>query len=140
MRFHGKILKKGFIIGQSLDDCINACHVPYEVGSRLFDIFTTPMEGGKEDGYIASRQLKDKRQVYCLILYIIASASSSGKGGSMKVSSINKFCKDMQLDDKSAMALLREAGFIVKKSGLGDIGVSLSVPLKFPGPKRGKKS
>jgi hypothetical protein len=46
----------------------------------------------------------------------------------------------MKLDEKEAMLVLREAGFTVKKSGGGDIGISLSVPLTFPAPKRGKRT
>ena len=132
MRFHEKIHKKGFILGESLDACITQCRIPHEVGQRLFDIFTAPIEG-KEEGFIASRQLRDKRNVHFLILYIIASSKE------MNVPSINQFCKDMKLDEKNATALLREAGFVLKKNALGDLSVSLSVPLTFPPPTRGKK-
>ena len=83
-----------------------------------------------------SRNQADKLCVWCLILYVIA--ASNGKD--MAVSSINQLCKDMKLDDKKAALFLREAGFVVKKNGVGDLGVSLSVPLTFPPPKRGKKT
>ncbi|KAL7472333.1 hypothetical protein ACHAXS_012669 [Conticribra weissflogii] len=136
MRFHSKISKRGFITGKTLDDCLNVIRLPHEVGTHLFEIFTTRMEGGKEDGYISSRNLTDKRLMYLLILYVIASDASK----EMKLSSINQFCKDIKLDDKKAAMLLREAGFAVKKSGTGDWGCALSAPLKFPPPKRGKRS
>jgi len=136
MRFHSRISKKDFITGNTVDDCVNFTKLPHEIGVRLFEIFTTRMEGGKENGYIASRQLKDKRLMYLLILYVIASDASK----EMKVSSINQFCKDIKLDDKNAAMLLREAGFAVKKSGTGDWGCALNAPLKFPPPKRGKRS
>jgi hypothetical protein len=57
----------------------------------------------------------------------------------MAVSSVNQLLKDVKLDERRAMMCYREAGFTVKKNGKKEIGVSLSVPLTFPPPKRGKK-
>lgn len=136
VKFHGKIQRRGMIEGASIDDCITALHVPHEVGVRLIELFTSPMDGNEKSrgGYMASKQQKSKLTAHILILYVIAS------GKEMKVSSINQLCKDLKLDGKEASLVLREAGFVVKKSGAGDMGASLSVPLKFPPPKRGKKT
>ena len=105
--------------------------------ARLFELFTSHMEGtdGREGGYQASKLQKDKLTMFVLILYVIAAG-----GRDMKASSLNQLCKDLKLDVKDASMMLREAGFVVKKSGVGDIGVSLPVPLKFPPPKRGKRT
>ena len=126
--------RNGVIEGQTLDDCITELYVPHDVGARLMELFTSEIDGPKHNGYIASKQQKSKLTAYILILYVIAN------GNAMKVSSINQLCKDMKLDEKEAMLILREAGFTVKKSGVGDIGVCLSVPLSFPPPKRGKRT
>mmetsp|Transcript_27643 Transcript_27643/g.47085 ORF Transcript_27643/g.47085 Transcript_27643/m.47085 type:complete len:479 (-) Transcript_27643:411-1847(-) len=134
LKFYSKIQRKGVVEGASLDDCISQLFIPHEVGARLFELFASPMNGNEEGGYVASRQQKNKMQCYILILYMIAS------GKTMKVSSIDQLCRDMKLDMREASLLLREAGFTVKKTGAGDMGVSLSVPLKFPPPKRGKKT
>ena len=130
-KFWQKIQRRGTIEGGSMDDCITALHVPHEVGVRLIELFTSPMEVN-DGGYAASKQQKSKLISHLLVLYVIAS------GKEMKVPSMNQLCKDMKLDDKEASLVLREAGFVVKKSGGGDICVSLSVPLKFPPPKRGR--
>lgn len=137
IRFHEKVSRKGGqILASSLDDCVTQVRLPAEVGPRIFELFSTPIEGREQGGYMMSRNQADKLCVWCLILYVIA--ASNGKD--MAVSSINQLCKDMKLDDKKAALFLREAGFVVKKNGVGDLGVSLSVPLTFPPPKRGKKT
>lgn len=133
LKFHTKIQRRGTIEGASIDDCISGLNVPHEMGVRIIELFTSPMDG-KEGGYIASKQQKSKLDAYVLILYVIAS------GKEMKVTSINQLCKDMKTDVKDATLVLREAGFVVKKNGVGDFGAALSVPLKFPGPKRGKRT
>eukprot|EP00970_Alexandrium_tamarense_P020161 scaffold14911_cov186-Alexandrium_tamarense.AAC.3 len=137
LKFHEKVSRKGGkILASSLDDCVTQVRLPAEVGPRIFELFSTPIEGREQGGYMMSRNQADKLCVWCLILYVIA--ASNGKD--MAVSSINQLCKDMKLDDKKAALFLREAGFVVKKNGVGDLGVSLSVPLTFPPPKRGKKT
>ena len=128
-----------------MEDCIVNLRVPQEVGTRLFELFASEIEGGAVNtrgssgagGHIIPKPEKDKLNAYVLILYIIAS------GNEMKVPSLNQLCKDIKLDVKDASLVLREAGFVVKsagRSGGGNVGASLSVPLKFPPPKRGKRS
>lgn len=133
LKFYAKIKRRGSIEGTSLDDCVSSIFIPHEVGARLLELFTSTMDG-KEAGFIASKAQISKLTSYALILYVIAS------GKEMKAPSINQFCKDMRMDPKEASLHLREAGFVVKKNGVGDIGASLSVPLKFPPPKRGKRT
>ena len=134
LKFHSKVHRKnGVIEGSTLDDCIAELYIPHDIAARLMELFTSEMDGPK-NGYIASKQQKSKLTAYMLILYVLAS------GNEMKVSSINQLCRDMKLDEKEAMTVMREAGFTVKKSGGGDVGVSLSVPLTFPPPKRGKRT
>lgn len=132
LKFHHRVSRnRGIIDGSSLDECIGSIHIPYDIGAAFFESFTTPKDGG---GYIASKIQRDKLHTYMLIMYIIAS------GKEMRVTSLNQLCKEMKLDGKDASAVLREAGFVVKKNGVGDFGASLSVPLKFPPPKRGKRT
>ena len=114
----------------SLEDSINSIHIPHEVGVVFFDLFTSPTNNNM---FTSSKLQKDRLNAYLFILYVIAS------GRDMKVPSINPLCKDMRIDIKDASAVLREAGFAVKKNGVGDVGVSLKVPLKFPPPKRSRK-
>jgi len=134
LKFHTKLQRKnGVIEGATLDDCITELYVPHDVAARLIELFASEMDG-PNNGYVMSKQQKSKLTAHILILFVIAS------GNEMKVSSINQLCRDIKLDEKEAMLFLREAGFTVKKSGGGDIGVSLSVPLTFPPPKRGKRT
>jgi hypothetical protein len=133
MRFYNKIDRRGFMRGNTVDDCINECHLPHETGVRIFDLFTTPIEG-KENGFLLSKQLKTKMYIYCLILYVTASSKD------MQVQNITPFYKDLRLDDKQATMILREAGFVVKKNSAGETSVKLSTPLEFPPPRRGKRS
>ncbi|KAK1748778.1 DNA-directed RNA polymerase I subunit RPA49 [Skeletonema marinoi] len=132
MRFYNKIDRRGFLRGKTVDDCINECTFHMRLESE-FLIVHHPIEG-KEDGFLLSKQLKTKMYVYCLILFIIASSKD------MAVPDITPLYKDLRLDDKQAAMILREAGFLVKKSKKGEIGVTLSTPLVFPPPRRGKRS
>lgn len=137
LKFQYKIQRnnRGIIEGTSLDDCISGLHIPHEVGVRLLELFTSEAIGGKEHtGYIVSKQQRHKLNSHLLILYVIAN------GKKMKVPSINQLCKDMKLDAKEATLVLRAAGFVVKKNGTGDVGASLTVPLTFPAPMRGKRT
>jgi hypothetical protein len=131
MRFHHKINQKKRIFGDP-NECIAQTRSPPEVGARLLELFMSPLEGTSDEGYSCSRHHMDKLHAYILVLYAIAS------GNEIKAPSVNQLCKDLKLDEKQAMAVYREAGFTVKKNGV-DISVSLSVPLTFPPPKRGKK-
>ena len=132
LRFHHKIATRKRIVGDQTE-CVNKTGVPTEVGNRLLELFTIPIEAGGENGFMSTNRHMDKLHSYILVLYIIAS-------GDMKASTINQLIKDIKMDEKKAMLIYREAGFTVKKSGKGDIGVSLSVPLTFPPPKRGKRT
>jgi len=132
LRFHMNMHRKGgSISGESLEACIKLCGVPLGVGKRLFELFTVPSEG-ERPGYMASKQLTDKRLVHILILYAIAS------GKDLMAPSINQLCKDMYLDTKKASKLLKEGGFVIKNM-TGGMGISLPIPLKFPPPRRMQK-
>jgi len=133
MRFQHKISNRKRINGD-YNECLRQTRTPAEVGARLLELFMTPMESGGESGYACTSVHLDKLHTYILVLYVIAS------GKDMKVSSVNQLLKDIKLDEKRGAMIYREAGFTVKKSGSGDVGVSLSVPLTFPPPKRGKRS
>lgn len=92
------------------------------------------MDSGGESGYACTPSHLDKLHTYILVLYVI------GSGKDMKVASVNQLLKDIKLDEKRGVMIYREAGFTVKKSGSGDVGVTLTVPLTFPPPRRGKRS
>ena len=137
LKLHTKIQRSrgGTIEGGSLDDCVGKLFVPHEIGMRLFELFMSAKEGGEGvDGYVASQQQKTKLTAHIMVLYAIAS------GKEMMVPSVNQLCRDMKLDAKDASLVLREAGFTVKKNAAGDVGASLSVPLKFPPPKRVRRT
>jgi hypothetical protein len=61
-------------------------------------------------------------------------------GKEMKCGSIDQLCTDMKVETKDAILLFREAGCKCVKNKSGIVSVSLSVPLTFPPPKRGKKT
>jgi hypothetical protein len=132
LRFHHKISSKKTLIGDH-EECIKHTRTPVEVGSRLIELFTIPIEGGEKNGYMITPRLLEKLQMHVLILYVMAS------GNDMVASSVNLLLKDVKMDERRAMICYREAGFSVKKNAKKEIGVSLSVPLTFPPPKRGKK-
>jgi hypothetical protein len=125
---------KKTLMGSDHEECVRQTRSPSEVGCRLIELFTVPIEGNEKSGYMITPRLLEKLQMHILILYVI---SSGGK--EMAVSSVNQLLKDVKLDERRAMMCYREAGFTVKKNGKKEIGVSLSVPLTFPPPKRGKK-
>jgi hypothetical protein len=133
MRFHHMIKGRKKITGGDTAECIQQTKTPNEVGTRLLELFMTPIESGEETGYMCTAHNFDKLYSYMFILFVIAS------GNDMKASSVNRLCKDLKIDERRAMMIYREAGFTVKKGSQGDIGVSLSLPLTFPPPKRGKK-
>jgi len=132
VKFQYRLSRRWTVDGTS-DDFLTKSQVVHEIGVQLFDLFTTPKEGN-DGGFITTQQKKQKLYIYILILFVIAS------GTDMKAPSINQLCKDMKLDVKDASSYLREAGFIVKKNGVGDSSATLLVPLKFPPPKRGKRT
>lgn len=132
LRFHHKIATRKRILGDQTE-CVNKTGVPTEVGTRFLELFTTSIEAGGGQGFMTTNRHMDRLHSYILVLYIIAS-------GDMKASNVNQLIKDIKMDEKKAMLIYREAGFTVKKSSTGDIGVSLSVPLTFPPPKRGKRT
>jgi hypothetical protein len=132
LRFHHKISTKKKILGD-VAECIQQTRTPGDIGTRLLELFMSPIESRGESGYTCTVRHVDKLHSHILILYVIAS------GNDMKASCVNQLIKDIKIDEKRAMMIYREAGFTVKKGSNGDIGVSLSVPLTFPPPKRGKK-
>ncbi|KAL7552089.1 hypothetical protein ACHAWF_015305 [Thalassiosira exigua] len=142
VKFKRRVSPRGAIPGETADDCVAKMHVPHEAGVRMLELFATPAEGGGAadggeegvGGYICTRQQRSKLACHMLVLYAIAS------GREMKVPSLNQFCADAKLNLKEATLVMREAGFAVRKVGAGDASASLSVPLKFPPPRRGKRT
>ena len=114
------------------------CKLSVEVCQRFLHLFATPMSslggsnssGGRDARYATSKSNKDKCRVHILILFIMAQG-----GRSMKVGSITPIVEILKMDMSEASSLLREAGFTMKGSS-----AALTVPLKFPPPKRGVKA
>lgn len=131
INFHNKCTKT-FLSGSS-EELAKYLGLPFDVCNRFLDQFTTPMHDGSTAGYAITKQLKDRRIVHILILYLLA------HGREMKVGSINKVCEDIKLELKDAANFVREAGCKCTKGITGLLSVSLSVPLAFPPPKRSKK-
>ena len=138
MKFHACANKRQFISGTN-EEAAKFFGIPKEVADRLLEIFATPMEhcADGRTGFAFTKQLKDKRTVHALLLYMMA------HGETMMVSSMQPFLNDMELNLKLASKLLIEAGCTVRKNAEGnDISVALPVPLQFPrskGTKAGGK-
>ena len=108
--------------------------LPKAVSDRFLELFCVASYDRGRAGYATTKQLKDRRVIYTLVMYLLA------HGKEMKVGSIDKLCLDMSMETKDAMNLYREAGCKCVKGKSGMVSVSLSVPLVFPPPKRGKKT
>lgn len=108
--------------------------LPKAVSDRFLELFCVASYDRGRAGYATTKHLKDRRVIYTLVMYLLA------HGKEMKVGSIEKLCLDMSMETKEATALYREAGCKCVKGKTGMISVSLSVPLSFPPPKRGKKA
>ena len=114
-------------------DLAKAMNMPEYACARLLELFAVPRPGG---GHAVTKQLKDKRCAYMLVLYVLAAG-----GEDVKVSDVAPFAADMKLEAGKAGEMLRQAGFIVKKGkggGRQTVGTELKVPLVFPNIKRGR--
>mmetsp|Transcript_4860 Transcript_4860/g.5390 ORF Transcript_4860/g.5390 Transcript_4860/m.5390 type:complete len:562 (-) Transcript_4860:47-1732(-) len=131
IKFHNKASKK--FLGGSEEELAKYLDLPRDVANRFLALFCVPTHDRGRAGFAISKQLKDRRVIYTLVMYLLA------HGKEMKVGSIEALCKDMELETKDAMNLYREAGCKCAKNKAGMVSVSLSVPLAFPPPKRGKK-
>jgi len=100
--------------------------LPVEVCTTFLNIYTTPSHDRGKAGYAVTKQLKDKRVLHILVMYLLA----HGRG--MKVASIEALCDDLRIGLKEAGSLYRMAGCRVKKGKGGLTSVSLGVPLVFP--------
>lgn len=132
VNFHNKASKK-FIQG-TVDEIVKYLGLPRAVADRFLEVFCVASFDRGRAGFAVTKQLKDRRVVYALIMYLLA------HGKEMKVGSIDELCQDMSIETKDAMNLYREAGCKCVKGKTGAVSVSLSVPLQFPPPKRGKKT
>jgi hypothetical protein len=108
--------------------------LPQAVAARFLELFCVSTFDRGRAGYATTKNLKDRRVVFTLVMYLLA------HGKEMKVGSIDKLCLDMSIETKEAMSLYREAGCKCVKGKSGMVSVSLAVPLVFPNPKRGKKT
>lgn len=133
VRFHNRVSKK-FMAG-SEEEMAKFLGLPREVSDRFLALFCAPSHDKGRSGFATTKQLKDRRVVYTLVMFLLA------HGKDMKVGCIVNLCEDMQLEVKEAMTLYREAGCTcVKNIKAGMVSVSLKVPLQFPSPKKGKKT
>jgi hypothetical protein len=131
IRFHNRA-SKSFLDG-SLEDISKYLNLPFDVANRFLTLFCVPAHDRGRAGFATSKQLKDKRVVYTLVMYLLA------HGKEMKIGSVKEICDDLRLPIKDCMMLYKEAGCKCVKSKDGTVSVKLQVPLVFPGPKRGKK-
>eukprot|EP00560_Eucampia_antarctica_P002371 CAMPEP_0197834994 /NCGR_PEP_ID=MMETSP1437-20131217/24396_1 /TAXON_ID=49252 ORGANISM="Eucampia antarctica, Strain CCMP1452" /NCGR_SAMPLE_ID=MMETSP1437 /ASSEMBLY_ACC=CAM_ASM_001096 /LENGTH=525 /DNA_ID=CAMNT_0043440095 /DNA_START=34 /DNA_END=1611 /DNA_ORIENTATION=+ len=129
--FHNKCFKL-FLAGTE-EQIAKSAGIPSTICSRFLTMFAVPSEERGREGFSITKQLKDKRTIHLLILYLLA------HGKLMKVGSINTLCQDIKLEVTEAARLLVQAGCKCKKSTTGMISTSLTVPLTFPKPKLLKK-
>ena len=132
VKFHNRASKK-FMDGTS-EDMVKYLGLPKSVSDRFLELFCVASHDRGRAGYSTTKNLKDRRVVYTLVMYLLA------HGKEMKVGSIEKLCLDMSMETKEAINLYREAGCKCVKGKTGTVSVSLAVPLVFPNPKRGKKT
>jgi len=139
VRFHNLVTNFPYILDKgSLSEISRMATIPKDVTERYLSIFTVPTKNkAGKDGFSITKQLKDKRLVHILILYLLS------HGRDMKVGNIRGLCNDLKLGVKVAAGFLREAGFECKSQvGKSDddegliMSVSLKVPLTFPPPKK----
>ena len=116
VRFHNKASKK-FIDGTH-EEMAKYFSLPREISDRFLGFFCVPTHDKGRAGFATTKQLKDKRVVYTLVMYLMA------HGREMKVGSIEQICEDMKLEVKEAMNLYREAGCTCVKNKAGMVRVS----------------
>ena len=131
LNFHTKS-SKAFMKG-TVEEIAKAMKIPHDICNRFLELFSVPTQHQGSSSYTVTKQLKDKCIVHILILYLIA------HGREMKVASVNKLCDDIKLEIREAITIVREAGCKCAKDKSGYVSVSLTVPLEFPLPKRGRK-
>ncbi len=128
--FHNKCFKNSL----PAENVSKFVGIPRIICEKFVELFAIQSFERDRPVYKITKQLKDKRIVYILILYILA------HGKAMKVSTINTLCQDVKLETTDAARLLIQAGFKCSRDKAGDIASSLTVPLTFPKPKRMKKT
>ena len=129
--FHNKCFRNML---PATEDVSKHVGIPRVICDKFVELFAIQSFDRDRPVYRIPKQLKDKRIIYILILYILA------HGKAMKVSTINTLCQDIKLDTTDAARLLVQGGFKCSKDKRGNIGSSLTVPLTFPKPKRMKKT
>jgi len=123
--FHNRCFKQ--FLGGTEEQIAKFVSIPEVICSRFLELFGSPTSEQGRDGFSITKQLKDKRTIHLLILYVLS------HGKSMKVGSINSLCQDIKMEVTEAARLLVQAGFKCKKSSSsGTISTSLVVPLTFP--------
>jgi len=132
VKFHNRASKK-FMDGQP-EEMAKYLGLPKAVTERFLELFCVASYDRGRAGYATTKQLKDRRVIYTLVMYLLA------HGKEMKAGSIDQLCLDMSMETKDAISLYREAGCKCVKGKSGMVSVSLAVPLVFPPPKRAKKT
>jgi len=132
VKFHNRASKK-FMDG-SAEEMVKYLGLPKAIADRFLELFCVASYDRGRAGYATTKQLKDRRVIYTLVMYLLA------HGKEMKAGSVDKLCLDMSMETKDAINLYREAGCKCVRGKSGMVSVSLVVPLVFPNPKRGKKT
>lgn len=132
IKFNNKASKK-FMDGTP-EELTKFLGLPKCISDRFLELFCAASYDRGRAGYATTKQLKDKRVIYTLVMYLLA------HGKEMKAGSIEQLCLDMKLETRDAVSFYREAGCKCVKGKSGHTSISLSVPLVFPNPKRGKKT
>ena len=105
---------------------------PFEIANRFLSEYATQVP--HDDGtmsYVMSKGNKDKCCLHLLILYVMASSWPT-----MKSDSLKEIADDMQIDMRTALNLIRHAGFTSQGKSNKTI-VQLKTPLVFPKISRG---
>jgi len=127
-------LCKGLLVKWTAERLSRAACAPVEVTARFLELFTVPDPKGRKGSYLVNKHLKDKRNVYILVMYLAA------HGMEMKVGSINNFVRScLLMEVKDAMRLYREAGCTCQKDAQGNVSVVLNAPLTFPSLTKRKR-
>lgn len=130
IHFQRRIANQRLIRGTA-EEVAEYLKLPIEIATRFLELFTTSVIDDRgQEGFAPSKQTRDKLLVHIFLLFLMAN------GRSMKAGNIKPVASDVKIELNEAANLLRAAGCTVKSGNT--VSAALTVPLKFPPPKRGR--
>ena len=132
IHFQRRVANRKFIRGTT-EEVAQFMKLPIEIATRFLELFTTFVTDDRgQEGFASSKQTRDKLLVHIFLMYLMAN------GRSMKAGNIKPVASDVKIELSEAANLLRAAGCTVRSGGSDIVSAALTVPLKFPPPKRAR--